>query len=158
MVNGYNALTGAKVKLGRWQEYLAMREGVLRLNQQYRRFLSNDLGAVAGLLFDLGSERYPTPPRSSEANAIEAWEADLAQVRADADKDRKAREAERAADTTHTAVQGWLRDLGIALGFRVLIAANDQSRRCREAKEPCSDGALRHGALAAARGRKGALS
>ena len=153
MVNGYNALTGAKVKLGRWQEYLAMREGVLRLNQQHRRLLSNDLGAVAGLLFDLGSERYPAPPRSSEANAIAAWEADLVQVRADADKDRKAREAERAADTTHTTVQGWLRDLGIALGFRVFIAANDQSRRCGEGK--LGDGCLAE--LPAAIGRAAEL-
>lgn len=32
IVNGYNALTGAKVKLGKWTEYLAMREGILRLN------------------------------------------------------------------------------------------------------------------------------
>ena len=32
IVNGYNALTGAKVKLGRWGEYLAMRRGMLALN------------------------------------------------------------------------------------------------------------------------------
>ena len=39
IVNGYNALTGARVKLGRWEEYLAMRRGVLELNAQYRRLL-----------------------------------------------------------------------------------------------------------------------
>ncbi|HVS52459.1 MAG TPA: hypothetical protein VHD62_08895 [Opitutaceae bacterium] len=27
IVNGYNAITGARVKLGKWSEYLAMREG-----------------------------------------------------------------------------------------------------------------------------------
>lgn len=32
IVNGYNALTGARVKLGRWDEYLAMRQGILALN------------------------------------------------------------------------------------------------------------------------------
>jgi type II restriction enzyme len=37
IVNGYNALTGAKVKLGRWDDYLAMRSGVLRLNTGRRR-------------------------------------------------------------------------------------------------------------------------
>jgi hypothetical protein len=53
-VNGYNALTGAKVKLGRWDEYLAMRDGVLRLTAEHQALLSNDLGAVAEFLFDLG--------------------------------------------------------------------------------------------------------
>ena len=46
IVKGYNALVGASVKLGRWSEYLAMREGVIRLNATYRELLSNDLGAV----------------------------------------------------------------------------------------------------------------
>ena len=41
IVNGYNRLTGARVKLGRWDDYLAMRNGMLRLNEQYRDLLSN---------------------------------------------------------------------------------------------------------------------
>ena len=36
--------------------------------------------------------------------------------------------AAREGDRTHTEVQGWLRDLGRALGFDVWIAANDGSR------------------------------
>lgn len=31
-----------------------MREGILRLNDTHRALLSNDLGAAAGLLFDIG--------------------------------------------------------------------------------------------------------
>jgi type II restriction enzyme len=134
IVNGYNTLTGAKVKLGRWSEYLAMREGILRLNEQHRRLLSNDLGAIAGFLFDLGSGRYPAPPRSQDGKDLIRWQADLDQVRADAAKERRAREAEKAADTTHTTVQGWLRDLGRALGYRVFIASNDQSRAYEDGK------------------------
>jgi type II restriction enzyme len=128
IVAGYNALMGAKVKLGSWQEYLAMREGVLRLNRQYRALLSNDLGAIAGLLFDLGAKRYPVPPRSDDAAALAAWQRDLATVRDDVAKERKLRDAQREADTTHTMVQAWLRDLGLALGFRVYVAANDRGR------------------------------
>ncbi len=56
IVKGYNAIAGAKAKLGRWTEYLAMREGMLKLNETYRSLLSNDLGAVAAFLFDVGSE------------------------------------------------------------------------------------------------------
>ena len=77
IVNGYNALTGAKVKLGRWDEYLAMRAGVLAMNETYRDLLSNDLGAIAGLLFDVGSGRYAAPPRADDASGRQAWEADL---------------------------------------------------------------------------------
>lgn len=61
IVNGYNALTGAKTKLGRWDEYLAMRAGLIALNARYRGLLSNDFGAIAGLMFDIGSGRYPVP-------------------------------------------------------------------------------------------------
>lgn len=128
IVKGYNALTGAKVKLGRWSEYLAMRDGIVRLNADARSLLSNDLGAVGGLLFDVGSGRYPAPPLLGTYEARAAWEADLANVRTETAKDRKQREAALAADVTHTRMQGWLRDLGHALGFDVWIAANDRTR------------------------------
>ena len=128
IVKGYNALTGAVVKLGRWDEYLAMREGILELNAQHRDQLSNDLGAIAGLLFDIGSGHYAAPPRSDDAAARAAWEADLARVRDDAEKADKALAAAREGDRTHTEVQGWLRDLGAALGFEVWVAANDAGR------------------------------
>ncbi|HKP64196.1 MAG TPA: type II restriction endonuclease [Polyangiales bacterium] len=134
IVNGYNALTGAKVKLGKWEEYLAMREGLLRLNDQHRALLSNDLGAIAGLMFDLGTGRYTAPPRAEDEAAMRAWEADLARVREAVDREQKARAAEQAGDRTHTEVQGWLRDLGRALGFDVWVAANDRGRACGSGK------------------------
>ncbi|WP_395459797.1 type II restriction endonuclease [Azospirillum melinis] len=128
IVNGYNVLTGAKVKLGRWDEFLAMRQGILALNAEYRDLLSNDLGAIGGLLFDVGSGRYAAPPRTDDAAARSAWEADLAKVREESVKASKAAAAEREGDRTHTEIQGWLRDLGKALGYDVWIAANDRSR------------------------------
>ena len=128
IVKGYNALTASRVKLGRWREYLAMRSGILALNAECRDLLSNDLGAIAGLLFDVGSARYAAPPRDDDTEARAAWEAELARVRVEEAKTQKAREAERESDCTHTEVQGWLRDLGRALGFDVWIAANDRNR------------------------------
>ncbi len=128
IVNGYNALTGARVRLGRWDEYLAMRQGILDLNERYRDLLSNDLGAIAALLYDIGSERYTAPPSGDDAALRAAWEADLARVREVAAKADKVLTAAREGDRTHTEVQGWLRDLGIALGFDVWIAANDGGR------------------------------
>lgn len=128
IVKGYNALTGARAKLGRWDEYLAMRQGILELNARYRDLLSNDLGAVAGLLFDVGSGRYSAPPAIDDAEAQASWAADLAAVRNTSAQQEKALAAATQGDRTHTEIQGWLRDLGIALGYDVWIAANDRSR------------------------------
>ncbi|MBM3271154.1 MAG: type II restriction endonuclease [Candidatus Sericytochromatia bacterium] len=128
IVKGYNALTGAKVKLGRWDEYLAMRRGMLELNGACRDLLSNDLGAIGGLLFDLGTDRYALPPGDAGPEARGRWEADLLAVREEATRARKALEAGREGDRTHTEIQGWLRDLGQALGYAVWIASNDRSR------------------------------
>ena len=136
IVRGYNRLRGANVKLGRWDEYLAMRRGVLELNARYRNLLSIDLGAIAGFLFDVGSGRIPLLD-SDDPQAIAAWQADLAQVRLDAAKQI---EREKEDSITHTRVQGWLRDLGLALGFQVWIASNDRSR-------PYEQGLLADGCL-----------
>ena len=128
IVNGFNALTGAKVKLGRWGEYLAMRERILRLNEEHRDLLSNDLGAIAGLLFDIGSGRYAPPPAG--AGGETEWRAELDRLRDAAAKTAKTLASERDEDRTHTEVQGWLRDLGKTLGFDVWVASNDRNRSC----------------------------
>jgi type II restriction enzyme len=128
IVKGYNALTHAKVRLGRWDDFLAMRSGILRLNAQYRDALSNDLGAIGGLLFDVGSARYPAPPADGDPSHEAAWLADLAKVR-DA-RVSKAQAARDAGDRSHTDVQLWLRELGRALGYDVHVAVNDRSREC----------------------------
>ena len=128
IVNGYNAVTGARVKLGSWEEYLAMRDGMIRLNDEHRDRLSNDLGAIGGLLFDIGSGRFIAPPLEGGDAASKAWEADLARVREASAKERKQMETARESDRTHTEVQAWLRDLGKALGFDVWIALNDRGR------------------------------
>ena len=128
IVKGYNLLTGAKVKLGRWDEYLAMREGILALNTTHRDLLSNDLGAVAGFLFDLGTGRYPVPPAQDDAAALKSWTDDLARVRESAALLTKNGDAARDDDRTHTEIQGLLRDLGKELGYEVWVAANDRRR------------------------------
>ena len=127
IVKGYNALTRANVKLGRWDEYLAMRKGILEFNATHRALLSNDLGAVTAFLFDVGSGRYPLPDREG-AGSLERWHQDLEQVRAESAAATKAAQAAREADHTHTEIQGWLRDLGRSLGYDVWIAANDSGR------------------------------
>ncbi len=140
IVKGYNALTGANVKLGKWSEYLAMRSGILKLNQEHRDLLSNDLGAIGGLLFDLGTGRYAPPPRADDASALAAWEAELQKVREESAAAHKATQRASENDFKHTEIQGWLRDLGHALGFDVWVAANDRGR-------PYGNGQLSSGCL-----------
>jgi type II restriction enzyme len=119
---------------------LAMREGVVVLNANHRKLLSNDLGAVAGLLFDIGSGRYTAPPLDGGQEAAVAWQKDLAKVREETAAQRKLLESAEANDQTHTQVQGWLRDLGKALGFSVWVAANNRSRAYGDGQ--LSDGCL----------------
>lgn len=140
IVKGYNLIAGANVKLGRWDEYLAMRQGVIAFNARFRDLLSNDLGAVAGFLFDIGSGRYELPLATGDAAALARWEQDLARVRDESAKAAKVLAQEREADVTHTEIQGWLRDLGLALGFRIWVASNDRGR-------PYANGRLGDGCL-----------
>lgn len=128
IVKGYNRLSGAKVKLGSWKEYLAMREGVLRINREHQSVLSNDLGAIGGLLFDIGTERYPVPPGSEDEDAKLRWKQDLARLHELSAAEVASRKQEESLERTHTQVQGWLRDLGLALGCQVWVANNDRGR------------------------------
>ena len=128
IVNGFNAVTGSNVKLGRWDHYLSMREGLIRLNEQHRHKLSNDLGAIAGLMFDVGSGRYAAPPRLEDPGVIALWERDLQRVREESAAAQKQWLLARESDATHTQIQGWLRDMGMSLGFDVWIASNDRGR------------------------------
>lgn len=103
-----------------------MRQGLIAFNRKHRDLLSNDLGAVAAFCFDLGMGLYAPPPRSDDATARADWAADLARVRVEAAKPSAAETDAR----THTEIQGWLRDLGRALGYDVWIAQNDRGRPC----------------------------
>lgn len=125
IIKGYNLLTGSNVRLGRWPDYLAMRKGMLSLNAKYRTLLSNDMGAIAGLLFDIGAGRYVLA-HADDGGA--GWQDALAQVRVENMAWVKALAIARENDHTHTEIQGWLRDLGKALGYDVWIASNDKNR------------------------------
>jgi type II restriction enzyme len=133
IVKGFNILAGAKVKLGRWSEYLAMREAILRINAENQAMLSNDLGAIAGFLFDIGSGRYDSLLQTAAPANSQAWHEDLARFRQAAGDGCGASHVEEAtAGQTHAEIQGLLRDLGFSLGFEVWIASNDRSRVFKE--------------------------
>jgi len=123
MVNGFNALFGDKKKLGSWESYLAMREVIVRTNAEVRDQLSKDLGAFAGLLFEIGSGRLVV---------VGNVEAVLKAEKTKAEKAAKARHAEvlaeHQAESEHTQIQYLLIKIGRALKYDVYVARNDRHR------------------------------
>jgi type II restriction enzyme len=131
IVKGYNLLTGSRVKLGKWSEYLVMRKGIVDLNAKYRHLFSNDLGAVAAFLFDIGSGRCSAPPIENSVLAVEEWTRDLEKVRSELAIVKDRAEASKGVTQGHLDIQEILRDMGRGLGFAVWIASNDRSKSCK---------------------------
>ena len=125
MVNGFNALFGSKIKLGSWESYRAMRETIVRTNSDVRELLSKDLGAFAGLLFEIGTGRQLVDGNAAAVLQVE---------RAKAEKAARARHAdvlaEHEAESEHTHLQYLLIKLGRALKYDVYLARNDRHRTC----------------------------
>ncbi len=125
ILNGFNALFGAKLKLGSWESYFAMRETMLRVNEEHRSLLSKDLGALAGLLFEIGANRIVL---AGNADSV------LEELREKAAKAAKKRHQEALDDqreaSEHTQAQHVLIRIGRALGYDVFVARNDRSRTC----------------------------
>lgn len=124
MLNGFNLLFGTKNKLGSWSSYLDMREMLILANEQGRSVLSKDLGAISGLLFEIGSGKLVI-----EENAeivVEAERKKLENLRT-----RRHIEVQEdiAQEQVHTQMQYLLCKIGAALGYDVSVAMNDRSRR-----------------------------
>jgi type II restriction enzyme len=123
MVNGFNALFNDKKKLGSWESYLGMREVILQANMEVRDQLSKDLGAFAGVLFEIGSGRIVM---GANAEAIHQEE------KAKLEKVAKARHTDILADqkdeSEHTQIQYLLIKIGRALNYNVYVARNDRHR------------------------------
>jgi type II restriction enzyme len=123
MVNGFNALFHDKKKLGSWQSYLEMREVIVQTNNEVRAQLSKDLGAFAGLLFEIGAGRLLV-----DGNIEAVFQAEKAK----AEKVAKSRHAnvlaEKEAESEHTQLQYLLIKIGRALKYDVYVARNDRHR------------------------------
>ena len=122
IINGFNFLFKDKKKLGSWSEYLKLREVLIDVNNQHRSQLSSDLGAIAGLLFEigmqklvLGGDEYLSEP---ERNKLEKLiEKRHTEVR-----------TEKEEENLHTEMQYHLLKIGKALGYDVIPASNDKSK------------------------------
>ena len=122
ILNGFNALTGARLKLGSWQDYLAMREGVLDLNTRFSDRFSRDLGAVSGFLFDIGIGKLATAGNAETALAFEEKK-----LQKTLEKRHQEVMADAQETSLHARMQAHLLKVGRALGYEVWVARNDRS-------------------------------
>lgn len=122
IINGFNYLFKDKKKLGSWSEYLKLREVLIDANNQHRLELSSDLGAVAGLLFEIGTQKLilgtdeylSEPERKRLEKLIEKRQEEIQQ--------------EKVEENLHTEMQYHLLKIGNALGYDVIAASNDRSK------------------------------
>ncbi|WP_080837501.1 hypothetical protein [Cohnella massiliensis] len=127
IVNGFNALFSEKKKLGSWDAYLEMREVIVTKNIEYRNLLSKDLGAIAGLLFEIGTNRLVI-----EENSVQIIEREIEKRSKAKDKRHKEVQADEQEEHAHTEMQYYLAKLGRSLGYQVWIARNDHKRLWNE--------------------------
>lgn len=123
ILNGFNALFDDNKKLGSWESYLAMREMIVRVNDSVRPQLSKDLGAFAGLLYEIGAGRLLI-----EANVDTVLAAEKAKVEKAARVRHAQVLAEEKEESEHTHIQYLLIKIGRALNYEVYVARNDRHR------------------------------
>lgn len=121
IVNGFNYLFRDNKKLGSWQEYLKMREVILKTNADNKDQLSNDLGAIAGLLFEIGSKNIVI-----EGQVIS--EEDKTKLLKQYDRRHKDVLSEKHEEDLHTEMQYHLLKVGKALGYDPIAASNDRGK------------------------------
>jgi type II restriction enzyme len=122
IVNGFNYLFKDNKKLGSWQEYLNMRVYILKANEANKSLLSNDLGAIAGMFFEIGSKNIIV----SDDQIVSEEDKEKAE------KSFKKRHAniieEQKEENLHTEMQYHLLKIGATLGYDVISASNDRGR------------------------------
>ncbi len=125
ILNGFNALFATRLKLGSWDSYLTMRETIINSNLVHRDLLSKDLGAFAGLLYEIGTGRIII---SGNADAILA----AIQIRAEQAARKRHQQVvnDQREESEHTEIQHLLIRMGRALKFDVHVARNDRHRTC----------------------------
>lgn len=128
IVKGFNAMFDANKKLGFWNSYLEMRETIIQANAELGT-LSKDLGAFAGLLFDVGIGKL------KEVEHTLGTGLSLAQDKMDAVRRKRHQQVEQdmQEERLHTKVQYQLAKLGRALGYDVSVARNDRGASCQGA-------------------------
>jgi type II restriction enzyme len=119
IVAGYNLLNHENIRLGKWDDYFKLRDGIIELNKQGGLF-SKDLGALSAFLFDIGSLQYVIPENSDQYLVAVEHHSTKKQL-------EQLGKQQQQKDL-HYRIQYMLADIGNALGYRSWIASNDHNR------------------------------
>jgi type II restriction enzyme len=122
ILNGFNFLFKDKKKLGSWTEYLKIRETLVETNGKHKAELSNDLGAIAGLCFEIGSQKMLI------GNDEYLSEEERARFEKKILKRQKEIQDEKLEENLHNEMQYHLLKIGTSLGYDVTPASNDKSK------------------------------
>jgi type II restriction enzyme len=122
IVNGFNFLFKDKKKLGSWTEYLKIREILIETNKKHKSILSNDLGAIAGLCFEVGTQKMliGSDDYLSEDERVK-FEKNIL-------KRQKEIQEEKKEENLHSEMQYHLLKIGNSFGYEVTPASNDKSK------------------------------
>lgn len=96
---------------------------ILKTNQDYRSLLSNDLGAISGLLFDIGIGKQLYQGNNDKVIQLEQEKLEKALA-----KRHKEVQAELQEQNEHLRMQFLLAETGRELGYDVFAAVNDKHR------------------------------
>ncbi|MFY9150583.1 MAG: type II restriction endonuclease [Prolixibacteraceae bacterium] len=122
IINGFNFLFKDKKKLGSWSEYLKIREVLLNVNKQYKNEFSLDLGAISGLMYEIGKRKLVLD-NMEHLSELEQKKLELL-----IDKRKSKIKEDNAEENLHTEMQYHLIKIGKSLGYDVICAQNDKSR------------------------------
>ncbi len=122
MVKGFNTLFDDNKKLGSWPAYLEMRETLIRANGDLKPALSKDLGAISGLLFEVGLGKIAAAGNFETALALDRKKLEKAIKKRHEDVHRELKE-----ENAHLQMQFQLTRMGRDLGYDVFVAANDRT-------------------------------
>ena len=123
ILNGFNFLFKDKKKLGSWNEYLKMREVIIDTNSKHLDLLSNDLGSISGLLYEIGVQKLLL----GTDEYLSEMERD--KIEKKMEKRRLEISDEHKEENLHTQMQYHLLKIGIALGYDAFPAINDRSKQ-----------------------------
>ncbi|TWJ19731.1 type II restriction enzyme [Geobacter argillaceus] len=123
MLNGFNSVFDEKKKLGSWTNYLEMREIIIKANEGLNPALSKDLGAISGLLFDVGVGKISLGQNWETALEFEKGKLDKALEKRHQEVQEELRE-----ENEHLRIQFMLTEIGRDLGYDVFVATNDRSK------------------------------
>jgi type II restriction enzyme len=123
MVNGFNAIFSDKKKLGSWNDYLQMREVIIKTNEELNPLLSKDLGAISGMLFDVGIGKIALSENFEIALKFEKDKLEKALRKRHQEVEKEIKE-----ESEHLKIQFLLADIGKSLGYDVFVAVNDRTK------------------------------